>query len=193
MTCSRVGGISIPSCCNHGRTSRDARPRVRRLQKAHAVFARCPQTGQRERQVPRYQYVCPLDVPNSHTPHTNTTSSGGTLLLALPPVIVGIRTEPNNLLPNVMLQPFDDAPNSFGSQSDGRQGSNLFSAHSLPEVEPENHTIALLVGSVQAMLQVFIDFLLKNSGNDFFFTPKNLLPRLGVDIARGNMGFVAAG
>jgi len=58
-----------------------------------------------------------------------------------------------------MLQPFNDAPNSFGSQSDGRQGINFFSAHSLPEVEPENPTIALLVGSGQAMLQVFIDLL----------------------------------
>src|SRR5712692_3433106 len=111
----RVAGISTPSCCNPRMTQRGVRPCVRRLQKAHAVFARCPQTGQRERQVPRYQYVCPLDVPNSHTPHTNTTSSGGSLLLALPPVIGGIRTGPNNLLPHVMLQPFNDGHNSFGS------------------------------------------------------------------------------
>jgi len=92
-----------------------------------------------------------------------------------------------------MLQPFNDAPNSFGSQSDGPQGSNFFTAHSLPEVEPENRTIALLVGSGQAMLQVFIDFLQKNFESDSLFTPMDLFPRLGVDIARGNMGFVAAG
>src|SRR5712664_1530093 len=134
-----------------------------------------------------------MDVPISHAPHTNITTSGGNFLSTLLPVIVGIRTGPNNLLPNVMLQPFNDAPNSFGSQSDAGQGSNFFSAHSLAEVEPENRTIALLVGSCRAMLQVFIDFLQKNFESDFFLAPINLVPRLGVDIARGNMGFVAAG
>src|SRR5258708_3208710 len=126
--------------------------------------------------------------------HTLRVPEGVCLwLYSRSPVIVAIRTGPNNLLPNVMLQPFNDAPNSFGSQSDGRQGSNFFSAHSLPEVEPKNPTIALLVGSGQAMLQVFIDFLQKNFESDSLFTPMDLFPRLGVDIARGNMGFVAAG
>src|SRR5713226_3936393 len=133
-----------------------------------------------------------MDVPNSHTPHTNTTSSGGSLLLALLPVIVGIRRDSKDLLPNAMLQPFNDASNSLGGQSDRRQGGNLFGAHSLPEVEPENHTVALLIGSCQAMLQVFIDFLQKDFEKDSSLAPKNLVPRLGVDIARGNMGFVAA-
>ena len=113
--------------------------------------------------------------------------------MALLPVIVGIRTGPNNLLPKAMLQSFDDASNSLGTQPDGRQGGNFFSAHSLPEVEPENRTIALLVGSCQAMLQVFIDFLQKDFESDSLFAPVNLVPRLGVDIARGNMGSVAAG
>src|SRR6266852_3254505 len=117
-----------------------------------------------------------MDVPNSHTPHTNITSSGGSLLLALLPVI-GIRTK--DLLPNAILQPFNDAPNSFGSQSDGRQGGNFFSAHSLPEVEPENRTIAHRVGSGQAMLQVFIDFLQKDFESDSLFAPMNLVPRIG--------------
>src|SRR6266568_5594990 len=107
-------------------------------------------------------------------------------------VIVANRTGPNNLLPNVMLQPFNDASHSLGTQPDGRQGGNLFGAHSLPEVEPENRTIALLVGSGQAMLQVFIDFLQKDFEKDSSLAAKNLVPRLGVDIARGNMGFVAA-
>ena len=104
--------------------------------------------------------------------------------MVLLPLIVGIRTGPNNLLPNAMLQPFNDASNSLGTQPDGRQGSNFFSTHSLPEVEPENRTIALLVGSGQAMLQVFIDFLQKNFESDSFLAPMNLFPRLGVDIAR---------
>src|SRR5712691_10829726 len=81
----------------------------------------------------------------------------------------GIRTDSKDLLPNVILQPFNDAPNSFGSQSDGRQGSNFFSAHSPPEVEPENRTIALMVGSCQAMLQVFIDFLQNDFESDSLF------------------------
>src|SRR5712692_1227345 len=130
---------------------------------------------------------------NSHTPHTNTTSSGGSLPLALLPVIVGIRRDSKDLLPNAILQPFNDAPNALGTQSDHRQGSDFLSAHSLPEVEPENRTIALLAGSCQAMLQVFIDFLQKDFESDSLFAPKNLVPRLGVDIARGRMGFVAAG
>ncbi len=113
--------------------------------------------------------------------------------MALLPVIVGIRTDSKDLLPNAILQPFNDAPNSFGSQSDGRQGSNFFSAHSLPEVEPENRTIALLVGSGHAMLQVFIDFLQKNCESDSLLAPVDLLPRLGVDITRGNMGLIATG
>jgi hypothetical protein len=43
------------------------------------------------------------------------------------------------------------------------------------------------------MLQVFIDFLQKDFESDSLFAPMNLVPRLGVDIARGNVGFVAAG
>ena len=92
-----------------------------------------------------------------------------------------------------MLQPFNDASHSLGTQPDGRQGVNLFGAYSLPEVEPENRTIALLVGSCQAMLQVFIDFLQKDFESDSFLAPMNLVPRLGVNIGRGNMGLVAAG
>src|SRR5260370_33914441 len=89
--------------------------------------------------------------------HTLRVPEGVCLwLYSRSPVIVAIRTGPNNLLPNVMLQPFNDAPNSFGSQSDGRQGSNFFSAHSLPEVEPEKRTIALPVGSAHAMLHGFL-------------------------------------
>jgi hypothetical protein len=63
----------------------------------------------------------------------------------------------------------------------------------LPEVEPENHTIAPLVGSGQAMLQVLIDLIQKDSESDSLLAPMNLFPRLGVDIARRNMRFVAPG
>ena len=92
-----------------------------------------------------------------------------------------------------MLQPFKDASDSLGTQSDGRHRGNFFCAHSLPEVEPENHAVALLVGACQATLQVFIDLIQKKSEGDFFLAPMTLLPRFGVDIARGNMGLVAAG
>src|SRR6266404_60802 len=130
---------------------------------------------------------------HSDTSHITNTSSRGDLLLALLLVIVGNPSRTKDLLPNAMLQPFNDASNSLGSPSDGRQGSNLFGTHSLPEVEPENHTIALLVGSGQAMLQVFIDFLQENSESDSLLAPMNLFPGLGVEIARRNMRFVAPG
>jgi hypothetical protein len=81
------------------------------------------------------------------------------LLLALLLVNVGIRTDPKDLLPNAMLQPFKNAPNSLGTQSDGRQGGNFLGAHSLPEVEPENQTVALPVGPGQTTLQVFVDLI----------------------------------
>ncbi len=73
------------------------------------------------------------------------------------------------------------------------KGGNFFGAHSLAEVEPENHTVALLVGAGQATLQMFIDLIQEHFESDFFLAPMNLLPRLGVDIARGNVRLVTAG
>ena len=78
-----------------------------------------------------------------------------------------------------MFQPFNDASNSFGAQSDGRQGGNFFRTHSLPEVEPENHTVALLVGPGQATLQVFIDLIQEDSEGDFLLAPMDLFPASG--------------
>jgi len=52
---------------------------------------------------------------------------------------------PNNLLTKGTLQPFKDTTNPFGPQPDSGQGGNLPGAHPLPEVEPEDHAIALLV------------------------------------------------
>jgi hypothetical protein len=92
-----------------------------------------------------------------------------------------------------MLQPFNDASNSLGTQSDGRQGGNFFGTHSLPEVEPENHTVALLVGPVHATLQVFIDLITKNFESDSSLAPMSLPPSLGVNICRGNVRYVTAG
>jgi hypothetical protein len=92
-----------------------------------------------------------------------------------------------------MLQPFNDASNSLGTQSDGRQGGNFFGAHSLPEVEPEDHTVALLVRPVHATLQLFIDLSQKDLEGDPFLAPVNLFPSLGVDIDRGNVRYVTAG
>jgi len=92
-----------------------------------------------------------------------------------------------------MLQPFNDASHSLDTQSDGRQGGNFFGAHSLPEVEPENHAVALLVGPGQATLQVFVDLIQKDSESNSFLAPVNPSPRLGVYIARGDMRLVTAG
>src|SRR6266478_5202421 len=104
-----------------------------------------------------------MDGPNSDTPYTINTSLRGNLLLTL---LSLHRRNPNkakDLLLNAMFQPFNDASNSFCTQSDRRQGGNLFSAHSLPEAEPENHAVALLVGPGQAIFQVLIDLVQKNS------------------------------
>ena len=113
--------------------------------------------------------------------------------MALLLVILGIRTQPKDLVPKAMFYPFDDAPNATGTQSDIRQGSNFFRAHSLPEVEPENYPVALLVGLSQAMLQVFIDLLQKDSRMDSLLTAVTLFACLGADIAYGNVEFVTAG
>ena len=67
------------------------------------------------------------------------------------------------------------APNhgshSLGTQLDGRQGGNFLGAHSLPEVEPENHTVPLRGGPVQHTLQVFINLLREDSERDPFQMP----------------------
>ncbi len=92
-----------------------------------------------------------------------------------------------------MLQAFNDTSDSFGAQSDGGQRGNFFGAHSLPEIKPENHAVALLVGPAQAMLQVFIDLIQKDFESDFFLAPMSLFPRLWLGIVRGNMRLVTAG
>jgi hypothetical protein len=61
----------------------------------------------------------------------------------------------------------------------------------LPEVEPENRAVALLVGG-QATLQVFIDFVQKDPESNLFLAPVDLSSRLWIDIIRGNMRLVAA-
>ncbi|MGE5084068.1 MAG: hypothetical protein ACM3ND_14345, partial [Acidobacteriota bacterium] len=61
----------------------------------------------------------------------------------------------------------------------------------LPEIEPENHTVALPVGTGQTMLQVFIYLVQKDSESDSLLTAINFLPRLGVNIAGGDMKLIA--
>src|SRR3954470_3181546 len=102
-------------------------------------------------------------------------------------IALRIRAGPNDLFPNTTLEPLDDASNSLSTQSDGRQRGNFFRAHSLPEVEPENHTVALLVETGQAMLQVFINLVQKDSESDSLLTTINFLPRFWVNIAGGDM------
>jgi hypothetical protein len=59
-----------------------------------------------------------------------------------------------------------------------------FSVHPLPEIEPENHAVALLVGPGQATFQVFKDLVQKNSESDCFLAAVSLFPRpRGRDIA----------
>ena len=44
-----------------------------------------------------------------------------------------------------MFQPFNYASDPLRSQSNGRKGGNFLGAHALPEVEPENRAVALLL------------------------------------------------
>jgi len=92
-----------------------------------------------------------------------------------------------------MLQTFNDASNPFSAQSDGGQEGNFFGAHSLPEVEPKNHTVALLVGAGQETLQMFVDLIQEDSESDSFFAAMSLSPHLGVNITRGQVQLVTAG
>ena len=91
-----------------------------------------------------------------------------------------------------MLQTFNDAPNSLGPQSDRRQRGNFFGAHSLPEVEPENHAVTFLVGPGQGPLQVLIDLVQKDFKSDLFLASLNLISQLRIHIAGGNMRFAAS-
>src|SRR6266403_4550608 len=107
--------------------------------------------------------------------------------------IIEIRTDPKDLRSNPMLQPLNHASNTLGTEPDGGQGGDFFGTHPLPEVEPENHTVAFLVGPGRATLQVFIDLIQKDTESDFLVIPMHLSPRLRVDIAGGNVGLVTAG
>src|ERR1700757_3093330 len=89
-----------------------------------------------------------------------------------------------------MLQPFNDTSNSLGAQSDGWQGSNLFGTHSLPEIQPENRTVPLLVGPAQAPLQVFIDLVQEDPESDFPLAPMDFVSCLGFNVAGRNMRVV---
>ena len=91
-----------------------------------------------------------------------------------------------------MLQAFDDASDTLGTQSNRRQRSNFLGAHSLPEVEPENHAIAFLVGPGQATLEVLVDLIQKDSKGDFFLAAISLFPGLGLNIDGGNMRVATA-
>src|SRR4029077_1815864 len=98
-----------------------------------------------------------------------------------------------DLFSNAMLQPFNNASNSLCTQSDGRLRSDFFGAHSLAEVEPENHAVAFLVGRGQAALQVIVNLIQKDSESDLFLAPMNLFPRFKINITCGYMRFGAAG
>src|SRR5262249_15043703 len=73
--------------------------------------------------------------------------------------IAGIQGERNNLLSYAALQPLDNTSNALTTQSDGRHRGDFFGAHSLAEVEPENHAVTFLVRSGQAALQVMVNLI----------------------------------
>src|SRR5207248_5079400 len=102
-------------------------------------------------------------------------------------VILRVCTNPDDLLPNTMLQAFNDASNSLSAQSDRRQRGDFSGAHSLSEVEPENHTVALLIRARRAAPQMLIDLLQEDSEGDSFFAALRGSLNFRVDIAGGNM------
>src|SRR5438445_1119709 len=104
--------------------------------------------------------------------------------------ILNIRPRPKDLVTNGMLHPFNDTPNTLSTQADSRQGGNFLRAHSLPEVEPKDHTVTLLVGSGQATLEVLINLFQEHSESNIVFASVSPHPGLGVDIAGGNMSFI---
>src|SRR5450755_4687571 len=102
-------------------------------------------------------------------------------------------TTPQNLLPNPLLQPFNHASNSLCSQPDARQGRNFFRTHSLPEIQPENHAVALGVRPSQAAAQIPINFLKKHPKLNLLFAAIAFSPGLGVNIGGRNMQMIPAG
>src|SRR5262249_29188126 len=99
----------------------------------------------------------------------------------------------SDLLSNAMLQPLNNTSDSLGTQSDDRHRGDFLGAHSLAEVEPENHAVAFLVGPGQATLQVIVNLIQKDSEIDLFLAPLNVFPCFKVYITRGYMLFVTAG
>src|SRR2546423_13820104 len=67
-----------------------------------------------------------------------------------------LRIRPQDVCANTLFQPFDHTADSFGTQPDRRHGRNLSGAHALPEVEPEDHAVALLIGTDEHTPQVLI-------------------------------------
>src|SRR5512146_2254176 len=78
-------------------------------------------------------------------PNTAKTRFRGIFLFGLN----GFGAACEHLLPDALLQAFDDASNAFGAQLDSGQRGNLIGAHALAKVEPEDRAVPLLVGTGQ--------------------------------------------
>ena len=92
---------------------------------------------------------------------------------------------------NTLFQPFDHTADSLGTQADRRRGRNLSGAHALPEVEPEDHAVALLIGTDEHTPQVLINLLEKNLERNLFLIAVNPFASLGINVGRGDMRVVA--
>src|SRR4051794_13502719 len=92
-----------------------------------------------------------------------------------------------------MLHPFEHTAYTLQAQPHSRQGGDLFGAHTLPKIQPEDRTVALLIWPGKGALEAIVDFLQENLKSDLFLAPVNLLSRFGVDVARGEMCVPAAG
>src|SRR5215510_9297706 len=106
-------------------------------------------------------------------------------------IIFGIRAGPDNVFPNALLHALNNAANSLCSQSDCGQGGYFFGAHALPEIKPENHTVALAVGARQSLLQAIVDLTQDDCKSDLLLAPVRVLAVFWIDVPGGHMRLVA--
>src|SRR5438105_14531072 len=105
--------------------------------------------------------------------------------------LLRLRPLPQDLRANTLFQPLDHTADSLGTQPDRRHGRNLSGAHALPEVEPEDHAIASLIGTNEHTPQILINLLEKNLERNPFLIAFNSFASLGINVGRGDMRVVA--
>ena len=97
-------------------------------------------------------------------------------------VFIKRRRRAENSLPNVRLQPLDNASNSFSTKANAGKRRDLPGAHTLSEVEPKYHPVPLLVGPGQADFQVLVDLIQQDPESDFLLAALDIPSCFRVDV-----------